>query len=278
MCAALLAACRPEAVERPAVAAPTPAISTPFALTFLTVKPTTQIIPAGASAQFALNTDPTRDLAHYFYGCGTPDLPPGITVDFLGNPTPYANTLVVHTSGTLIPGAYPITVWVKAEEGPPVSAQLTLHVTVCTEFEPGERTQAVSSNLVYIQTAGKPSFAHGLLVPLQVCGNDQNRPIRVVLKTVMSEAGTLMASPPPFYLYRSLVWPEPPQIQAHNSFSINVDVDRIGIGRLQNDNWELQGEVRAGLYLLVFERDYYRSSTAPQDIPASVTYQVEIGP
>ena len=153
-----------------------------------------------------------------------------------------------------------------------MSAQLTLNVTACTEFQPGEFTQAMHSNLVELITAGKPLVEHGLLVPLQVCGNDRSRHIHVALKAVISEAGTLMTTPPPFYMYCGLDWPAPKMIQAHNPFTINVT------GQIRNDEWELRGEIRPGLYLLVFERDHYLSSTASQDIPASVTYRLEIEP
>jgi hypothetical protein len=150
-----------------------------------------------------------------------------------------------------------------------------LQVTSCSEFPPGEFTQFIESNLVELTTSGKPSHESGLLVPLQVCGADRARHLKVTLVSATSEAGTLMASPPPFYVYRSRVWPAPRTINGHlggGNWKVNA------IERVNSTGWELQSDVAPGLYLLVFERDHYGSSTDPEDIPASITYRLEISP
>jgi hypothetical protein len=79
-----------------------------------------------------------------------------------------------------------------------------------------------------------------------------------------------MATPPPFYLFRSLVWPAPDAIQTHSYYAANATNAGEGSG------WEPEPEVTPGLWLLVFERDRYGSSAGPQDIPAMVTYRLEM--
>ena len=201
-------------------------------------------------------------------------LPAGWTAEFLGSPTPFNNTLVLTTAGAATPGRYRVRMIATSEAGHSNSAWIELEVTPCIEFQSGEFTHAIQSNLVELITAGKPSIEHGLLVPLQVCGVRAGRRLQVTLLEVVSEAGSPMADPLRFYLYRSWAWPEPPHIIAHGtSGSLNVRLPRI-----ENVDWRLGAEVQAGLYLLVFERDRYGSPTDPAGIPASVTYRLSILP
>jgi hypothetical protein len=237
-------------------------------LTFLEVSPVTQTFPAGCSVSFALRTDPTAELAPYRYW--VEGLPNEITACFLGAPAPYQDTLVLNASGTIAPGLYIVHPFAKRGDTPPVSAPITLNLTSCTEFQTGVFTQSVQSNLIPVITSGKPSYQHGLLVPLQVCASDQVRRLKVALQAVLSEAGTPMTTPPPFYIFRSLVWPAPDHIQTHNYYAVNAA--KAG----DSSDWDLELEVTRGLWLLVFERDRYNSSTDPQDIPAIMTYRLEI--
>jgi hypothetical protein len=55
--------------------------------------------------------------------------------------------------------------------------------------------------------------------------------------------------------------------------AVNVQLPRI-----DNEGWRLEADLAPGLYLLVFERDYYGASPDPQVIPAFVTYRLEILP
>jgi hypothetical protein len=194
----------------------------------------------------------------------------GVTAGFLGSPRPGCDTLVLETAGSLPPGTYPLRVTARLDGQLAASVPATLTVASCVELEPGEFTQAISSNLVPLITAGKPSIEHGLLVPLQVCAGTEPRRLQVSLERALSEAGTTMATPPRFYIYRSLVWPAPEAIQTHNYWAANA------AERVDAAGWELERGVMPGLYMLVFERDRYGSSTDAGDIPAAVTYRVAL--
>jgi hypothetical protein len=235
----------------------------------LVVSPSAQALPAGSSASFRVNAD---DACAHSYTFQAQGLPAGITAEFLGDATPCRNTLVLTVPVAAAPGSYSVqVVAMQTDTSLSTSTQIALTVTGCQEFQQGEFSQTIQSNLVTLITAGKPSIEHGLLVPLQVC---QDRLLRVTLTSATSEAGTPMATPPRFYLYRSLVWPAPSTITAHGLWP-NVKVPRIN-----SDGWQLQGTIGPGLYLLVFERDYYTipAITDPASFPASVTYRIEAGP
>jgi hypothetical protein len=240
----------------------------PVSLPPLVVSPSFQELPAGSSAMFRINAD---DLCAHSYTFQAQGLPAGITAEFLGDAAPCRDTLVLNTTATVAPGSYTIQVIAtQTDTSQSASAQITLNITGCSEFPQGEFTQAIQSNLVTLITAGKPNIEHGLLVPLQVCQDIPSRSLRVTLTAAMSEAGTPMAAPPRFYLYRSLVWPAPHSITAYG-WARNV-----GLPRSNSDGWQLQENITPGLYLLVFERDYWASSPNidPAHFPASVTYQL----
>jgi hypothetical protein len=238
----------------------------------LTVTPTLQAVPAGSSARFGLAIVPSCQTHPAAFGVG--QLPAGWTAEFLSSAIPCNRTLVLTTAETAQPGRYSIRVTATSETDWSTSAELTLEVVLCVEFQPGEFTRAMGSNLVTLITAGKPAIEHGLLIPLQVCDGQPGRRLLVTLEEVNSEAGSRMASPPRFYLYRSRVWPEPNSIVAHGvPGTINVELPRIG-----NEGWQLEAEVTPGLYLLIFERDFWGSSPDRQAIPASLTYWLEILP
>jgi hypothetical protein len=238
----------------------------------LIVTPTLQTLPAGSSAQFGLAIAPSCQVHPEAFGVG--QLPAGWTAEFLGSPIPCKETLVLNTPGSARPGSYSIRVTAAPETALPAWAELTVDILPCVEFQTGEFSRAVHSNLITSITAGKPAIEHGLLVPLQVCGAEPGRRLLVTLTEVISEAGSRTASPPRFYLYRSLLWPEPKSIVAHGApGTLNVRLPRT-----ENEGWQLEAEVTPGLYLLVFERDSYGSSPHPETIPASLTYRLETLP
>jgi hypothetical protein len=238
----------------------------------LVVTPTLQALPAGSSAKFGLAIGPSCQTHPDAFGVD--QLPPGWTAEFLGSPIPCKETLVLNTGGTAKPGRYSIRVTAAPETALSTRAELTVEIMPCVEFQTGEFSRAMQLNLVTSVTAGKPAIEHGLLVSLQVCGADPGRRLLVTLTEVISEAGSRMASPPRFYLYRSLVWPEPNSIVAHGApGTLNV-----ALPRTENEGWQLVAEVTPGIYLLVFERDYYGSSTDRETIPASLTYRLETRP
>jgi len=238
----------------------------------LIVTPTLQTLPAGSSAEFGMAMVPSCQTHPNTFG--VEQLPPGWTAEFLGSPIPCKETLVLNTPGSARPGGYSIRVTAASETALSTWAELTVEILPCVEFQTGEFSLAMDSHLVTLVTAGKPAIEHGLLVPLQTCDAESGRRLLVTLTEVTSEAGSRMASPPHFYLYRSLVWPEPNSIVAHGApGTLNV-----GLPRTENEDWQLEAEITPGLYLLVFERDSYGSSPDPETIPASLTYRLESKP
>jgi len=249
--------------------APAATTSTPS----ITVTPAEQAVAAGSSTRIHLAVSPHADTQYRF---ATGNLPAGADVELLGDPAPYNNTMIVHTTADLAPGRYVFDVSVTLPETPTLSgmASVVLNVVACSGFQPGEFTQSVSDRLVTIIPAGKPARAEGLLIPLQICGPAQEQVLDVMLVSAVSEAGTPMSTPPPFYLYRSLVWPAPEgQITAHAGNYWGIDVV---LPRIDGTGWSLSGTVSPGLYLLVFERTHWGGSTDPADVPATVTYRLAL--
>ncbi|MBN1312423.1 MAG: hypothetical protein JXB30_13480 [Anaerolineae bacterium] len=247
-----------------------PTITPTQPIPYLTISPLYQELPAGSSAMFRIIADdPCSD--YYNHTFEVKELPSGITAEFLGDPVPCRNTLVLHTEGTLAPGSYTVRVFSK-QTGTSITkaSRITLNITACSEFLPGEFTQTIQSKLVTLITAGKPAIEHGLLVPLQVC---QNRSLQVTLTVATSEAGTPMSAPPRFYLYRSMAWPAPSSITAHG----HPCYHNVRVPRSNSNGWQLQADISPGLYLLVFERDHWTGSpdVDPANYPASVTYHLE---
>jgi hypothetical protein len=235
------------------------------ALPAVSVSPPSYIFPAGSSASFAVESPhPSLDSGYAFRVEG---LPAAIAAEFTIRPAPYSKTLVLHTPATLAPGDYAFQVFCRLDDMEWASEFIPLRVTTCQPFQVGEYTQDIQSNLVTLITAGKPSHESGLLVPLQVCAPTH---LVVTLLQAIAEDGTTMATPPRFYLYRSLVWPAPAVIWAHYPYGPNVELPRV-----DSEGWQLEGDLSSGLYLLIFERDYYGSSTDPHDIPARVNFRLE---
>jgi hypothetical protein len=261
--------------------APTATVSastSPTASLSLSVSSQTATLMAGSSATLDLTAESRRDgrpaWGDMDFAFSVDNPPKGITTELMDTPVPSAKRLIVHTSGLLAPGVYTTTVTVAKTTPPLVASQsVNLAVMPCRDFEPGVFSQSVDANLVTLQTSGKPSIEHGLLVPLQVCGGDEPRRLTLTLDSATSAAGTTMETPPRFYVHRSLVWPAPQTIDTHDMSLVNAS------DRVESAGWDLATDVRPGLYLLVFERDRYSVTPVPPvDVPASVTYRVEISP
>ena len=76
-------------------------------------------------------------------------------------------------------------------------------------------------------------------------------------------------------MYRSEVYPAPDHITAHPLAELyNVQVPTIAQA---NSAGQLDADVGAGLYLLIFERDRFGATLTPQTTPASVTYDLMVG-
>ncbi len=238
----------------------------------LTVTPAFQALPAGSTARFGLAIGSSCQAERYAFDVD--EMPLGWTAEFLGSPTPCTETLVVEQAGSTQVGRYRIRVTATSQTGLSASAELTVEVMPCVEFQTGEFSQAISANLVALTTAGKPAVEHGLLVPLQVCEVYSGRRLQVTLLEVLSETRSRLTEPPRFYLYRSWVWPEPNGIMAHGV----PETLNVALPRVENKGWQLEADITPGLYLLVLERDYYGSSTDPQAIPAFVTFRLKTQP
>jgi hypothetical protein len=231
----------------------------------LITDPALLTLPAGTSGRVLVHMNHCDQKLATFEASAPP---PGLKTELLNTATPCDEVLLLHPDVSLPPGEYLVGITRRSSTGQTATSEVALHVIECTELQAGEFTTAIQSNLITVISAGKPSIEHGLLVPLQFCGNRQ---VVVDLLAATSETGTPLTSPPRFYLYRSWVWPAPNAIQANAAvpWTLNVAVPRIDSG-----GWQLTAHVPAGMYLLVFERDAFGSSTDPRDIPAAVTYRV----
>jgi len=231
----------------------------------LIADPAMLTLPAGSSGRVMVRMN-NCDQKLATFETSTP--PAGLQIELLRAATPCEAVMLLHPDAMLAPGEYSIGITRRSDAGQMAASEVMLRVIECRELQAGEFTQDIQSNLIPLITAGKPAIEYGLLVPLQLCGDRQ---LVIDLLSATSEAGTVMAAPPRFYLYRSWVWPAPDMIQANPAtpWVLNAAVPRI-----DSVGWQLAANLPAGLYLLVFERDAYGSSIDPHDIPASVTYRV----
>jgi hypothetical protein len=234
------------ATETPSVSAPGLATHT----TALISEPASITFPAGSSGRVVVKMAECDQQSAAFE---TPTLPFGITAEFLVGPTPCEQVLVLHTNVSLLPGEYTIAVTRRSSANRTASGQVTVQTTACIELQSGEFTSDIRSNLITLVTAGKPAIEHGLLVPLQFCGERQ---LTIELLSATSEVGTSMTTPPRFYLYRSWVWPPPDAILANAAMPGTTNV---AMPRIDSSGWQLTTRVPACMYLLVFERDAYGS-------------------
>lgn len=266
----------PTSAQTAAVTAtPTSAASTPTGGPWaINVSPVgSPSVPIGSSTTFAVELAPHADQVVW----KAENLPPGITTRFLGDPAPYGNTLVVTSAQTSVPGAYTVTLNAYQQDASQqlsllASAPVTVTLSVCVESQSGGFTQSIKANAATIISAGKPNKETGLIVPVQIC---QSSHIQVTLNQVLSETGAVLTAPPPFYLYRSIVYPAPGMVQAAPGryWCLNVELPRVN-----NTDWHLDADAAPGLYLLIFQSDAYPGNPDPSTRPDMVTYDLQIGP
>jgi hypothetical protein len=202
------------------------------------------------------------------------DLPPGFTYDFISRPAPWNASFLIKANDAA-PGNYMFYVLVTVDDRLNLKKPIFVTITPCNDTPSGQFTQSVASNIVLVIRAGKPDWSDGFLVPILICKHDQPARVTVTLIKAVSEAQTPMPMTPVLVLYRSLVYPAPSAIDAHNS--PNVDPDFPPIYNDQTGG-QLQANTPPGLYLLIFLRDGYPGITDPKQRLAEVTYSIEIEP
>jgi hypothetical protein len=230
-------------------------------------------LPAGSSTSFALtlNYPPAKPPQSVTWE--TQNVSNGLMATIVGGAAPWQRRLVITSDSALAAGSYALDVKATTDSAQTAQATVKVDVTACTETASGSSTTAISSNLVELITAGKPAVEHGLLIPVQICGSPKH--LSVKLTNVTAEDGSTMTMLPAFYVYRSEVWPAPDHITAHPLAELfNVQVPTIAQA---NSAGQLDTDVGAGLYLLIFERDRYGATLTPPTTPASVTYTLTIG-
>lgn len=195
------------------------------------------------------------------------ELPKSFTTEFLSIFDPWNRRLVVNVNDTS-PGTYQFSVVVTVDGKPRIKKPVSISVVPCNGMKPGVFTQAVTENLVYLITAGKPAWNDGLLVPILICKPIQ---LKVTKLKAMSEAQTAM-NLPQMVLYRSLVYPAPTMVDAHNAPNVASDFSPV----YSESGTSLRADVSPGLYLLVFVRDGYPGIQDPKLRLAQVTYALEI--
>lgn len=228
-------------------------------------------LPAGSSTSFRLDLQYPADKPPQVVNWTTDKIASGLAVTLVGATTPWQRRLLVTADSTLTAGSYTLDVAATPENAQSVRATIKVDVTACAETASGSVTQVMNSNLVELITAGKPAVEHGLLVPVQICSTGKHLSIK--LTNASAEDGSTLTALPPFYVFRSEVFPAPDHIMAHGlAESFNVQVPTIA----QSSAGQLEADVGAGLYLLIFERDRYAATLTPQTIPASVTYTLSV--
>ena len=268
----ILAACQPNTNPTITPAPPTLTATPPGGLSInVTPAANSSTLPSGSSTSFSLSLQYPSDKAPQSVAWEMQYVPTGIKAELIGQTTPWQRRLLVTADSSLATGSYTLDV-VATVDTQSVRTAVTVAVTDCVQTESGSSTTGVNSNLVELITAGKPAVEHGLLVPLQVCGNAKH--VRVTLTKAQAEDGSTMTTPPAFYIFRSEVWPAPNHITAHGlPESINVQVPNIA---QSNSGSQLDADVSSGLYLLIFEHDRYGATLTPPTRVSYVTYEVAI--
>lgn len=229
-------------------------------------------LPAGSSTSFVLALQYPANNPPPSVAWAVQNLPTGIQANLVGQTSPWQRRLLMTGDGVLAAGTYAVDVVATTDTGESAQATVQVRVTACVQTASGSSTQAINSNLVELITAGKPAVEHGLLVPLQICESVQH--VQVKLTQALAEDGSIMPTPPRFYLFRSEVWPAPNHVTAHGLPELyNVQVPNIP---QTNSAQQLDADVEPGLYLLIFERDRYAMTLEPPNTPASVSYDVLI--
>lgn len=228
-------------------------------------------LPAGSSTSFVLDLSYPADKPPQTVIWEIQRVPVGLTATLVGATTPWHRRLLVTAGATLTADSYTLDVRATVDGTQSIGTTIKIGVTACTETASGSLTQAMDSNLVELITAGKPAFEHGLLIPVQICGGSKH--LTVKLTGATAEDGSTLTTLPNFYVFRSEVWPTPDHITAHGlDEGLNVQVPIIAY----SSAGQLEADIGAGLYLLIFERDRYAATLTPQTTAAAVTYTLFI--
>ena len=229
-------------------------------------------LPAGSSTSFALTLNYPADKTPQSVTWTIPYIANGLTATIVDGATPFHRRLLVTADVGLVAGTYTMDVLAATDTAQTVRRIIKVDVTACTQTASGSSTTAMNSNLVELITAGKPAVEHGLLIPIQICGSSKH--LSVKLTSATAEDGSTLTTLPSFYIFRSEVWPAPDHITAHPLAELfNVQVPTIAQA---NSAGQLDADVGAGLYLLIFEHDRFGATLTPQTTPASVTYDLTV--
>jgi len=198
-------------------------------------------------------------------------LPPGVTAEFLVDANPANSTLVISTSCTTPPGFYVLDILATISETTSL-AQATVNVADrLVPSQPGSFTGSFTVNTIDVLRGGPSTLQYGPFLVLKFCDSAQARKLKVSVQSATSDAGTPLAEPPRFSLFRSLVWPAPDYIQTMSG-GYRANAREVA----QSGDWSLEWNITDGLYVLVFQRSPFEASLPPEKRPASVVYSVEI--
>jgi len=270
-----LNACAPLFPE-PYISKPTPTMDPALSISATVVSGNDGAgLPAGLSTSYLLTLNYAPDRPPESVIWTIQNMSKGISTKLIGQTVPWQTRVLVTADQGLKAGTYSIDVipTVKINQTLlSVVKKIRVQVTDCIETPSGSSTQAINSNLVELITAGKPAVEHGLLVPIQICGNQKHLSIKLTSAT--AENGSTMTTLPAFYVFHSEVWPAPDHIIAHGLTELlNVQVPIVAQA---NHTGQLDADVGAGLYLLIFEHDRFGATLTPQTMPASVTYTLTV--
>lgn len=254
----------------PAVATLKPAPSSTTVSSSVTITPAEQTLPAGASTTFLVS-------AHKWTS-GSPavrwsvaGLPAGVTSEFLPDANPANSTLVVNTRCATPRGSYSIDVQATISQTMQIVKTKVNVADRLVESRPGSFTGSYKANTIGVGHGGPSTYRYGPFVVLQFCDNVVPQTLNVRVQSATSVAGTPLAEPPSFTLFKSLVWPVPAYIQTVSA-GYHADAREIAFG----DGWSLKWTISGGVYVLAFLLSPFDDGKPPEKRPASVTYSVEI--
>lgn len=241
--------------------------SPPFSIS---ITPEVQTIPAGASTSFVVSVPEwTSSWPPVRWSAG--NLPSGLEVEFLPYAIPSEAPMVISTTCATPPGGYTFDVLASIGETTQI-AQVTVKVGErLVESQPGSFTGSFTENTIVIRRGGPTSRTSGPFVVLAFCESALRRTLRVFVNSATSDAGSAMDEAPPFALFRSLVWSAPDSLQTMTG-GYRANAHEVA----RSDGWQLEWDITNGVYILAFQRSPLEDSKPPEDLPASVSYEVDI--
>lgn len=255
---------------------PTPAPPVTYTLT---VSPTLQTLPAGASAFFVVEASADGARPETALRWWVERLPPGATADWLASAVPWQVYLSVHTPGTMHDGAYELSLRCGAAPLPSgevpagPTGYLPAHVTIqgrLTPVSPGVFSGSFLTSTVEVRRGGPSTLAYGPSLVIPLWGGQGGRTFKMIVESVTSEAGTALPNTTPYVFLRALSWPPPQSFQTMGGGYVpNASLVRSGSGWL---DWE----VSEALYVLVFLRSPLDDALPPEQRPATLTYRLEL--